>query len=527
MATRSHASSPRGAVACGHPLTAAAAREVLEDGGNAFDAVLAAMCAATVVEPVLCSLGGGGFLLAQPAGAEACLYDFFVETPLVRRPVAELDFYPILADFGTATQEFHIGLGSMATPGAVMGLFEVHRDLARLPMTRLVEPAVRLAREGWPLRAVDGYIFSVVRAILVARAESRSTYTGPDGRLLQEGQVLRQPDLADCLDALAREGAGLFYEGELGRSLVAACEREGGQLAAQDLARYRVERRRPLERRYGGTRILTNPPPSSGGILIAFALELLDQRKIGDLTWGSTDHVELLNHVMALTNRARIESRLHEALDESEEAAAADRLFDPALLATYAREVAGRPRATRGTTHLSVADAAGTLAAMTLSNGEGCGYVLPRSGIIMNNMLGEEDLSPRGFHQWPEASRISSMMAPSIAIWPDGAVAALGSGGSNRIRTAILQVLVNLIDFAMPVADAVQAPRLHFENGVANLEPGFDPACPEALGRLVESVKPWPPNNLFFGGVHAVTRSATGELAAAGDPRRGGAALLA
>jgi gamma-glutamyltranspeptidase/glutathione hydrolase len=495
-------------------LTAAAAQEVLEDGGNAFDAVLAAMCAATVVEPVLCSLGGGGFLLAQPADGEACLYDFFVETPLKRRPVAELEFYPILADFGTATQEFHIGMGSMATPGAVKGLFEV-------------QPAVRLAREGWSLRAMDGFIFSVVGAILVAHGESRSTYTGPDGRLLQEGQVMYQPDLADCLEALAREGAGLFYEGELGQRLIAACAREGGQLAAQDLARYRVERRRPLERSYGGARILTNPPPSSGGILIAFALELLAQRQIGDLAWGSTDHVELLNQVMALTNRARIESRLHEALDESEEAAAAARLFDPALLATYAREVAGRPRATRGTTHLSVADAAGNLAAMTLSNGEGCGYVLPTSGIMMNNMLGEEDLSPRGFHQWPEASRISSMMAPSIAIWPDGAVAALGSGGSNRIRTAILQVLVNMIDFAMPVADAVQAPRLHFENGVANLEPGFDPACPEALGRQVESVKLWPPNNLFFGGVHAVTRGAAGELAAAGDPRRGGAALLA
>ena len=522
MTARAGKGCAKGAVACGHPATAAAAAEVLEAGGNAFDAALAAMCAATVCEPVLCSLGGGGFLLAQPAEGPARLYDFFVETPRRRRPVGEIDFYPILADFGTATQEFHIGLGAMAAPGAIKGLFEVHRDLARLPMARLVEPAVRLARDGVRLRPVDAYIFSVVGPILIARADSRGTYTRPDGTLLGAGDTLRQPDLAASLEALAEEGEALLYQGELGRRLVEACRTAGGQLSAEDLASYRVERRRPLERRYRGARILTNPPPSSGGILIAFALELLAGRAPGRLRPGSAEHAALLTRVMGLTNRARIESHLHEALSEAEEAAAAARLLDPTLLAAYAREVSGRPFAQRGTTHVSVADAAGNLAALTLSNGEGCGYVLPDSGIMMNNMLGEEDLNPLGFHRWPKGSRISSMMAPSLAILPDGTVAALGSGGSNRIRTVLLQVLVNLIDFDLPVAEAVEAPRLHFENGVANLEPGFDEDCPSALAALAETVKAWPPNNLFFGGVHAVSRDADGRLAAVGDPRRGG-----
>lgn len=519
----------RGAVACGHEGTAEAACEMLAEGGNAFDAVLAAMCAATVVEPVFCSLAGGGFLLARPASGAPRLYDFFVETPRRRRPQAEIDFYPIHADFGTATQEFHIGLGAMATPGAVKGLFEIHRDLARLPVRRLVEPAVRLARDGFRLRPVDGFVFGVVGPILTARAESRAAYVRPDGALLRCGDLMRQPDLANSLEALARDGEALFYRGEFAETLVKACRDEGGQLSAADLAAYRVRKRRPLARDYRGVRILTNPPPSSGGILIAFALELLGRADLSGLGPASQATLELLVRVMALTNRARIESGLEAASDEAEGQAAARRLLDPGLLARYGAEVAGRPAADRGTTHISVVDAEGNVAAMTLSNGEGCGYVVPGSGIMLNNMLGEEDLNRGGFHAWREGCRMASMMAPSLAVFPDGALAALGSGGSNRIRTAILQVLVKLIDFALDPETAVAAPRLHFEDGLLNIEGGFSERDGQNLARRVADISPrvtvWPAHNLFFGGVHTATRGAKGGFAAGGDPRRGGVAV--
>jgi len=525
----------KGAVACGHPTTAAAAEEILNDGGSAFDAALAGLCAAAVAEPVLCSLAGGGFLLAQPAEGEARLYDFFVQTPGERpgddRPASEIDFYPILADFGTATQEFHIGLGSVATPGIVKGLFEVHKDLGRLPMRRIVEPAVALARDGVPLRPVDTYLFEVVGPILTARSDSRSVYTRPDGSLLREGDSTRQPDLAESLLALAEEGDDLFYRGELAQRLVKACREQGGLLGIEDLMSYRTIRRRPLERRYRGARIVTNPPPSTGGILIAFALALLAETDIGRLAFGSPDHLALMTQVMAFTNRARIEARLHEAVGERAEQEAAARLLDPELVDAYAKGVSGRLKSLRGTTHISVVDAAGNFGALTLSNGEGCGYVLPGSGIMLNNMLGEEDLNAGGFHAWPRRSRLASMMAPTMAFLEDGTVAALGSGGSNRIRTAILQVLTNLIDFGLPTDAAVTAPRLHFEGGVANFETEFEEAARDALGHaavadLVQRVIAWPHHNLFFGGVHAVTRSAQGTLAAAGDPRRGGAAMV-
>ena len=315
----------KGAVACGHPGTAEAVREILEDGGNAFDGALAGFWAATVAEPVLCSLGGGGFLMARPAESAPCLYDFFVQTPHRRRPADELDFFPILADFGTATQEFHIGLGSTATPGAIKGLFEVHRDLASLPMQRLAEPAVRLAREGFQVREIDAYVYRVISPVLMAGTESKAVFSRPDGTLHDAGDHFAQPKLADTMEALAREGEQLFYAGELGRLLVAACREGGGQLTRGDLAAYQVKRRAPLERRYRGARILTNPPPSSGGILIAFALELLAGQDPSHAKFGSAEHLTLLTRVMDLTNRARIESRLHEALDEIQEAVATSR----------------------------------------------------------------------------------------------------------------------------------------------------------------------------------------------------------
>ncbi len=519
--------SATGAVACGHPATAAAAQEILNDGGNAFDAALAALCAACVAEPVFCSLGGGGFLLARQADGEAVLYDFFVETPLARRPAPDIDFYPILADFGTATQEFHIGLGAIATPGAIKGLFAAHADLGSLPMARLVEPAARLAREGVPLRPVDSYLFQIVGPILVARPEGRALFTGPDGELLTYPGVLRQPALADTLEALANEGEELFYRGEIGQRLADDCRAQGGQITMDDLTNYRVFKRQPLELRYRESRILTNPPPSSGGILIAFALELLARAESMPQDFGTPAHLALLTRVMELTNKARIEARLHEEGTETEETAAATRLFDPALLARYAGELAGRPASTRGTTHISVVDAAGNIAALSISNGEGCGYILPETGLMLNNMLGEEDLNPHGFQEWPEGNRMSSMMAPTVVYGADGAIAALGSGGSNRIRTAILQVLVNLIDFRLPAAQAVEAPRLHFEGGVLNIEGGLGEEITEALRGAAEEVITWPAHNLFFGGVHVVMRDAEWRLDAAGDPRRGGTVLLA
>lgn len=506
----------QGAVACGHPVTAEAAVEILEDGGNAFDAALAALCAACVAEPVLSSLAGGGFLLAHPAGKEPAVFDFFADTPQSRTTVEPLDFRPIEADFGTTTQEFHIGLGSVATPGTVRGIFEVHRRLGRLPMPRIFAPAIRAAREGVPLNALQASIFRIVRPIYLATAGARATYAqGATGDLPVDGEPLKQPALAAALAALAEEGDALFYEGELARRIVTLCQEGGGYLSLDDLARYAVIRRAPLRLRYHEAEILTNPGPSSGGLLIAFAAALLEGCGLRAAGFGAPGHVLALAEAMEATEVARLECLARP------EAHLETQLLHPEYLARYRAEVAGRRRSRRGTTHISVVDSAGNAAALTASNGEGSGHVLPGTGIMLNNMLGEEDINPGGFHAWPTGTRLTSMMAPTLIEWPDGRRVALGSGGSNRIRTAILQVLVNLVDFSLPIDEAVIRPRLHHERGRLDVEPGFPSPALEALAEAFAEPAVWEAPNLFFGGVHTVEYHA-GRFTVAGDPRRGG-----
>jgi len=511
----------QGAIAAGHEQTAEAARIMLREGGNAFDAALAAMAAACVAEPVLASLGGGGFLLARAADADPVVYDFFVQTPRRRRPLGEIDFRPIVADFGDAQQEFHIGLGAAATPGAVKGLFRIHRDLGRLPLSLILEPARQLALEGVAVNPLQHYIATIVEPILRATPPAFALHASPTNpeKLAGPGERVAMPDFAACLDALAAEGEDLFYRGELAAVLTRDCHEQGGWLTRDDLTAYQVEKRRPLGLDYRDARIYTNPAPSLGGMLIGFALELMRQTRppprdrLGQLRW--------LARAMALTQHMRNESELHRHLHDDE------RLRE--LLADWelrCRELLREhPGATRGTTQISILDGEGNLASMTLSNGEGCGYVLPGSGIMINNMLGEEDLNPGGFHVWPTDRRIASMMAPSALYMGDGSLVATGSGGSNRIRSAILQVMSNLIDHGMAVDEAVEAPRVHFEAGLLNLEPPVPAEAPEALGDEFPKQRLWQGRNLFFGGAHTVRLHPDGRLEGLGDPRRGGVFL--
>jgi gamma-glutamyltranspeptidase/glutathione hydrolase len=509
----------RGVVAAGHELTAQAAESVLRDGGNAFDAALAAHFAACVTEPVLASLGGGGFMLARPAAGDPVVYDFFTHTPRRKRPPEGSDFRPILADFGTAQQEFHIGQGTIATPGLVKGVFQIHAELCSMPLRQIVAPAVQYARDGVPLNALQAYIFNIVRPIYTATREAQAIYGSPrsPGCLLGEGESILQLDLADTLEALAMEGGDLFYRGEIAQRIVQASRTGGGHIGLEDLEAYQVIRRLPLILEYRGARVTLNPPPSSGGILIAFAVGLLREASPAAWGFGRYPHLRLLAEVMALTNQARVDAL---AMGQG-----TGRLLDPDFLGLYRAQVLQRVQALRGTTHISVMDALGNVASMTVSNGEGCGSIVPGTGIMLNNMLGEEDLNPQGFHRWAPDRRMSSMMSPTLVERGDGALIATGSGGSNRIRTALLQVLVNLIDFDMDVEPAVVRPRIHLEQDRLSVEGGFQAGEVRALIRDYQDHQVWEGLNLFFGGAHTVVREASG-FAGAGDPRRGGVARV-
>lgn len=515
----------KGVVAAGHRKTAQAATIILQAGGNAFDAALAAQFAAVAVEPVFTSLGGGGFLLAYTRSGQNLLYDFFTQTPMYKPENEEMDFYPIYADFGTATQEFHIGMGSIAVPGAVKGLFKIHRDLCTLPIERIMEPAIAFARRGVRINQLQAYALRVLEKILRSNPEVFALYRSandPD-RLLVEGEVHKQPQLADTFEALAKEGADLFYRGEIGQRIIADCGEHGG-LTHNDLKRYRVFKRKPLAFTYHGSRLFTNPPPSSGGTLIAFALKLLERLDMHRFGFGSCAYLALLAHTMETTQKVRAE-----IVDQQTTAgyATARSLLSAKLLRAYRAAVEHHAASVRGTTHISVIDTKGNLASMTTSNGEGSGYVVPGTGTMLNNMLGEEDINPKGFHQGLPGRRLSSMLSPTLVLAHDRSRMAMGSGGSNRIRTAMLQVLLNVLDFRMPMRTAVNRPRIHFENGLLSIEAGFRPTELVRLEQDFPERKLWEERNLFFGGVHIAGYDARKRcFVGAGDTRRGGVAIV-
>jgi len=512
-----------GVAASGHKETSKAARILLEEGGNAFDAALGAMCAACVCEPMLASLGGGGYLLAQTSESQPQVFDFFTQTPSAT--TGELDFYPIQADFGTTTQEFHIGMGSIAVPGVVAGLFAVHQAHCRLPLNKIIEPAVHLAREGLRINKLQRYINEVLKSIIDASpgAKAFATPMFAPGRLAEIGEFIYNPDLANTFEALAGHGPRWFYAGEPARQLVEDCEHNGGLISAADLQAYEVILRQPVTIETHGASISVNSPPSPGGCLTAFALSLLNEASQTRHEWGSPQYALALARVMQAASLIRKRHGLESGLDDQ----TASTILSQENLSNWSRTLQTGGLASRGTTHISVADADGNLASLTLSNGEGSSYVLPGSGIMLNNMLGEEDLNPVGFHRMPPGVRLASMMTPTIARLAGGGQIALGSGGSNRIRSAILQVLTNVLEFGMSLEQAVNAPRLHLERNHLNVEPGFSSAALETLEAEWPGIEQWPDINLFFGGVHAVGRLASGEFRAAGDPRRGGAVAFA
>ena len=498
------------AVAAGHELTASASAEILAAGGTAVDAVIAGALVACVAEPVLAGLCGGGFLMVRSAEGEPALLDAFVQTPRRKRPESELDLRAVEADFGEVRQAFRIGSGAIATPGLAAGLAEAHERHGRMPMPELAEPAIRAARTGVAVSEFQARLGRIVAPILTATPEARALNC-KDGAPLPAGALYRNPDLADVIEVMAIEGARFVTEGEVATGLLALAS-EGGHLERADLARYRPLWRRPVVRQRGAARIALNPPPALGGILIAFALELIDR---------GASVVEVAQAFEA-TCRARIEAAL-----QDDPAAGARRLLSEELITRYRREVAGRAATRRGTTHISAIDRRGMGAALSLSNGEGCGLIIPGTGIMPNNMLGEEDLVPGDWNRWTPDQRLSSMMAPMAVDWPDGRFVMMGSGGSNRIRTALAQVLLGLVDRELPLATAIETPRLHVECDrditmdfeLADLDGG----AREALTAAYPEARGWAERSMFFGGAHAAMRDARGGLIAAGDPRRAGA----
>jgi gamma-glutamyltranspeptidase / glutathione hydrolase len=495
-----NAEGSRGIVAAGHPLTAEAGARVLRDGGNAVDAAVAAMLVSWVAEPMLTGPGAGGYMLVAGADEEPVLLDFFVAAPGRGGDVsARAPLLPVEVDFsGDARQVFHVGASSCGAMGTPAGIGEAMRRWGSCDLAGLAAPAAALAREGVVVNAQQAEVVVLLDAILRSTPECSRLFA-PGGELLVEGQRFRCPELGDTIERLGADGAAPFYEGDIADAIVATVAAGGGVLTAEDLRCYEALARAPLRVGYRGRDVLTNPPPSAGGILLALVLARLDCEP-------SPPPLPLLVHSMKEAQAARTPEFL-------------EGLVEP--------DFAGRFLGSRlgATTHIAVLDADGRACSVTCTNGEGAGIVVPGTGIHMNNIMGETDLSPLGFHRAPPGTRMPSMMSPTVVMRDGDIDVALGASGSNRIRSALLQTIVAIVDHGLDVSSAVQAPRVHFEDGIVYAEPGVPL---EELRADAYAVQSFRARNMFFGGVQAVCRdAATGEVGGAGDPRRGGVAVAA
>jgi gamma-glutamyltranspeptidase/glutathione hydrolase len=521
----------RGVIAAGHPLTAEAGARVLREGGNAVDAAVGAMLTSFAAEQLLTGLGAGGYMLVAGGGETPTLLDFFVEAPAERAPTGEgevqrpAELRAVDVSFGDAAQVFHIGPASCGVYGTPAGVCAAIERWGTVPLAELAAPAARLARDGVELNAGQAYIAKILADLLTSTPECAALWA-PEGHVLAEGELLRNPELGDALLLLGEEGSEPFYRGEIAARVCDWMAARGASLSSENLAGYRAVEREPVRVRYRDREVLTNPPPSAGGTLLAYALALLD-RGPAPPSLGAV--VEAMGAAQAERTPEFVEG-----------------LSDAGFLERFLAKNLG------STTHISVLDADGRACSVTCSNGEGSGVVVPGTGIHLNNVMGEQDLNPLGFHRHPAGRRMPSMMAPTVVMLADrrpdrspigGQVElVLGSAGSNRIRSALLQTIVGVVDHGLSARAAVRAPRVHFEDGTLFAEPGIDLSELPGPGAVHDSPsgargrsspKDVPPEvvefhdlNLFFGGVQAVLRRA-GAIEGAGDPRRGGVAVRA
>ena len=340
------------------------------------------------------------------------------------------------------------------------------------------------------------------------------------------GDRLVATDLAGTLEAVAADGPDAVYRGDIAAAIARHVSEHGGSITRQDLESYRVIRRRPVASGYRSHVFESNPPPSSGGVLIGYGLALLDQLdEPGEP--GSAAELARLVEVLREQTRARdarftrelYRGGLAQRLLSNDSVAAGVLRMREALQAPAERASPG------GTTHISAMDADGNAAALSSSTGAGSGVVVPGTGIHMNNMLGEYDLQPGG-HPPAPGTRLTSMMAPSIVSNAGEPRLVLGSAGSVRIRAAVMQVVANVVEHGLGVEEAIAMSRVHAGDRLIHAEGGHDPAALDELESAGYDVVRWRRRNLFFGGVAAVERLPDGTLAAAGDPRRGGHGIV-
>ncbi len=487
---------------------------VADGGGNAVDAAIAATVASIISEPGIIGPGAGCFVTVWPESGDPVVIDGYAAMPGLgasRRPSQFGD--RVHMDYGGGMDTL-VGPRSVAVPGVWAGLGRAGERFAALPWASLMEPAIALAANGFPLSGVsESYLAYSHDPIYDLRPDSFAALHHPDGSRMADGDPIKIPDLAASLRTIADEGPESFYTGSIGRRLVDAMQEWGGSITAQDLESYQAIEREPISIDVDGWRIVTNPAPAIGGAVLASMVLLA--RAAGFSEWSEAGAKRL-----AEVQRSVLAYRASTLDDGSDTAAAVAHLLERARFGDH-KDLASSP----STVHVSTVDTGGLACSITTSAGYGSGVMIPDSGLWLNNSLGEVELFPAGMERFAPGDRLPSNMAPTIAGGPTGSVVAVGSPGASRITTALAQVLMNYIAFEMSVSEAVQHPRLHVEvfNGQPTIayEPGIHVA---AFDDLV--LRRFPDLSMYFGGVGLAMYDPDAGLFQVADPRRTGATAV-
>jgi gamma-glutamyltranspeptidase / glutathione hydrolase len=453
-------------VAAGHPATVDAGIEILEAGGTAADAAVAACLASCVAETLMTGLLGGGHAIYCEPGADLDsleTLDFFVAVPGLGATPREPELVRLEVLFGNELVHYAIGIATCCVPGVPAGLRALWERHGRLPWERLVVPALRLAVAGVPMPPAQVACLRMLQPVMTMREGAR--IYSPGGRLLEVNETLRQPGLVAALEVVAREGPSSAYSGTLAEALLALMEERGGRVTRADLEAYEIRLHAASRADYAGHALR--------GRASAF------------------DPLSALTQLPTLRDA-----------DPAERAVALARALDAPVLDGH-------------TTTLAVVDADGGACALTTSLGLGSGDWLPGFDLHLNSMLGEADLL---LGPLVPGERMASMMAPTLAFDADGLTLVAGSAGGTRLRGALVQVVSGVLDEGLPVRDAVGRPRLHPIGSTVHVEPGLPAGAEAGLEAAGYEVRRWEAQHHYFGGVSAIGRSGP-----AGDPRRSGA----
>jgi gamma-glutamyltranspeptidase/glutathione hydrolase len=530
----------RGMVVTTDSLASAAGLEILRAGGNSVDAAIAVQFALAVVHPVAGNIGGGGFLVARLADDTRLALDFRERAP----SAATKDMY--LDAAGNVTHASLIGHLASGVPGSVAGMEEAHAGYGTLPWSRLLEPAIRLARDGFLVERRHHEDLSGAQERLARFASSAEVFL-PGGSPPAIGTRFRQPDLARTLQSIADNGAAGFYSGWVADSIAAEMRRGGGLITQADLAEYESVWREPIELDYRGWEIVSMPPPSSGGVTMGQILNTLETWDLGgpDLEWHSPEAIHLAVEAMRRAYADRnfflgdpdfvsmpVEHLLSQAYADSLAAT-----IDPKRASrseTYNRVPLESPQ----TTHFSIIDEAGNAVAVTttLNGGFGSYVVVRGAGFLLNNEMDDFTSKPGvpnvyGLVQGEAnaiepGKRMLSAMTPTVVINPNGQTELItGTPGGSTIITTIFQIVSNHIDFGLPVRTSVDAPRFHHQNlpdEIRYEQGGLDPATVSALRQMGHAVRE---RSGTSGDVESIWISPDGTRYGAADRRRDGKAL--